>query len=121
MARWKEAWDAMTHWGPYTPAPLPEFEVRLVSNGSARLEHAQVRRMQGARGLDGAVAFAGKWPPYHAAWMQGAQDYPSCTGNASNANHELTFATGAPSRPIWDRGHGRRLRMQVQKGCLSAH
>ena len=96
LTTWKRAWHAMTHLRPYTPAPLPEFELHLQGTGSMRLEHAQVRRVQGAGGLDDAVAFAGKWPPYHSFWMQGAQDYPSCTSNdtdSSNVGHELVDVT----------------------------
>ena len=114
LTAWKRAWHAMTHLRPYTPAPLPEFELQLQGTGSMRLEHAQVRRVQGAGGLDDAVAFAGKWPPYHSVWMQGAQDYPSCTSNDTDSSHELVDVTAIG-------GHGRRLSLRVQEGCLSGN
>ena len=49
--------------------------------------------------------------------MQGAQDSPSCTSNdtdSSNVGHELVDVTAIG-------GHGRRLSLRVQEGCLSGN
>ena len=81
----------MTHLRPYTPAPLPEFELQLQGKTSMRLEHAGAQ-VQGAGGLDDAVAFAGNWPPYHFVWMQVRRTtvVPATPDSSTRATSSLT-------------------------------
>lgn len=103
---WKDSWHSMTQWQPYTPAPLPEFQLRFDGASPMRIFHPSQNRQN--------VRFSeGRLPVYHWDWMLGAQGTPSCNGGKAGGTRAAPTAQMRGRRLF-----GRRLKQQYYEGCL---